>query len=382
MMHLAAAALLLLAQNDQTQANSYDNPWEAGWKAHCRGIYLGGTGKTAGFVLHIGDSITISGAYPSWIRSGTNRTTQDLAIIAWFNSNNSYPAGVDVANKMGLFQCTKEVVGGRSTTACGGIRATQYVTGTGHGGPDMPGTMNTATAQGYVASATYTGNLHIQTVAAAFADAQFAVVMLGTNDCSAGRLDTEFITDIQSIVTALEAQFIVPILSTLPPRGDSAANQTRTQQYNAQLRSYAAAHGLPIIDFHAEILARQPMNWSTTLMSVDGIHPSGPGASSDAYAGGDAATHRTGTNAATDGYLLRGWLTTQKLKEVHSYVVLDAAVPVTPPTSTPSSTPRRDDDSGSGGCGGTIQNPGHPITLAIAALLTLALLVATRKTGV
>src|SRR6185295_18734887 len=64
MMHLAVAALLALAQNDKTRANSYDDAWESAWKTHCQTVLSGAAAgtKTTGFVLQIGDSITYTSA--------------------------------------------------------------------------------------------------------------------------------------------------------------------------------------------------------------------------------------------------------------------------------------------------------------------------------
>ena len=74
MMHLAVATLLALAQtNDKIQANKYDDAWEAGWKAHCQSVLSGAT-KTDGFVLQVGDSITFTMAYGSWMAWGASRT--------------------------------------------------------------------------------------------------------------------------------------------------------------------------------------------------------------------------------------------------------------------------------------------------------------------
>ena len=62
------------------------------------------------------------------------------------------------------------------------------------------------------------------------------------------------------------------------------------------------------------------------MISTDGVHPTASGAgytttSSPYVAGGDAATHTTGAALDNVGYLLRSWLTVQKLKEVKRYVI-------------------------------------------------------------
>ncbi len=246
MMHLAVAALLALAQtNDKAQANGYDDAWKSAWKTHCQTVLSGGTGKTTGFVLHVGDSITYSSAYGSWINSGNGKTGEDSAIITWFNSA-TVPGGIDATSTNGIYLANKDVdsvTPRRGMTASGSIATDEFISGNANGGPAMPSTMNVGTAQGYVSSTTYTQNLQIQTVASAFAAAQFAVVMLGTNDCTGNRTSAAFIADLQTIVTTLEGMHIAVILSTIPPH---YANDSVAQQYNAAIRSYAATHFLPL----------------------------------------------------------------------------------------------------------------------------------------
>jgi hypothetical protein len=307
MMHLAVATLLALTQtNDKTQANKYDDAWEAGWKAHCQAVLAGATTpKTSGFVLQIGDSITYTMAYGSWMRGSASRTAEDLAITSWFRVGD-FPAGVDVTSKGGLYLASRDVVANKcGMTASGGIAAFEYISGDGNGAAIMPSTTTTATAQGYVTNPTYGGNLQITTVASAFPDAEFAVVMLGTNDVTAARTDTQFIADLTTIVAALEAQHIAVVLSTIPPH---YADNALAQAYNTKIRSFAQTQGLPLIDFYAEILARQPTNWNGTLLGLNDVHPSGSGGgfdlNSDIYAlPGDSASHKTGDAAANVGYL-------------------------------------------------------------------------------
>jgi MYXO-CTERM domain-containing protein len=323
-MTLAAAILasLLVPQNDKTQANGYDDAWEAAWKAHCRSVLAGGSGKTPGFVLHIGDSITYSSAYSSWALGGANRSTEDTAIVAWALGGSS-PGGVDPTSKNGWYLAKVDSPSPfRSLTASGGMTTAEHLSGDLNGGPAMPAETVLATARTTLTNTTYTGNLHLTTLLTAFADAQFAVVMLGTNDIGVSRSTADFTNDLTTIVNQVEAKNIAVILSTIPPRTGSDVTA-----YNAAIRSFAQARGLPLIDYYQEILVRRPgMTWQGTLISGDGVHPTGPG-NSDPYAGGDITAHRTGTNASNDGYMLRSWLTVQKLKEVKSYVIDDAPIP-------------------------------------------------------
>ena len=364
-------ALLLAAalQNDKTQANSRDDAWEAAWVTHCKGIYTT-TGKTAGMVLHIGDSITYANQYGAWPRYGANKTGEDIAILNWCMATTGSPAAATANDTNGFNLAAKDVPVNptRSMTAASSIDTAEYLSGAVNGGNNpMPAVADPATARTTVADGTtYTRSLHITTVASAFSAAQFAVLMLGTNDF--GRPVVDFSNDLTAIVNALEARSIVVILSTIPPRigGDVSA-------YNTAIRSLASTRGLPLIDFYEEILARQPGSaWEGTLIQAlpDGIHPTYAHTAEDPYAGGSAATHQTGTNVANDGYLLRGWLTVQKLKEVKLKVVDTPAAPA-PPTPPVVASSGEGDDEGACSCGTVRSLPWQAVGLLGLLLLAV-----------
>jgi hypothetical protein len=207
-------------------------------------------------------------------------------------------------------------------TSADGLSASELVSGCCNDGPTMPTVTNHTRARQVIADPTYTGNIQIDTLIAAFSDAQFAVLMLGTNDPG----EATGLADLGIIVDKLEAAGILTILSTIPPRHDRLSNQVSID-FNAGIRALAAARRLPLIDFYQEILWRRPeTSWFTTLISSDGVHPTGDRAgftvTSDPYLpGGDPATFTTGDAPANVGYLLRSWLTVQKFKEVKRYVV-------------------------------------------------------------
>jgi hypothetical protein len=435
MMHLAVAALLALAQNNKTQANSYDDAWEGAWKTHCQTVLGGGAGKTTGFVLQIGDSITHSNPYSQWPRYGAGKTAEDNAISVWSMATVGLPATQnDPTSTNGFYLALADTSGNRGMTASSGLAGDEFVSGNGNGGTAMPSDTNTSTARAKVADgATYNANLHITTVANAFANAQFAVVMLGTNDIGAGRTTAAFIADITTIVNTLEGKNIAVILSTIPPR--VSADVTG---YNAAIRSFAQTRGLPLIDYYAEILARRSgTSWQNTLISSDGVHPTSVNSAADPYAtGGDPTTHTTGANCTNDGYLLRSWLTMQKLKEVKYYVIdngtppsppadadgdglpdaweishfgnitaqngsgnpdgdaytnaqeyaagtdpMDPASPAPGPGPAPAPAPSSSGGGGGGKCGGAIDGPSSPTAVLFAAMAALALLGASRKSG-
>lgn len=342
-MRSALAALLIVilaapsfAANDKTQANSYDDAWENTWVQHCRTILNGGSGKTTGFVLQIGDSITHSNPNAQWPRYGSGKTSEDSTLCNWIQSPTWGSGTTDVNSKNGYYLAAADTSGVRGMTAASGIAANEMLSGSGNGGTAMPSDTNTTTAKVKIADATYDRDIHIDTLAAAFADAQIAVLMLGTNDANGSRTANAFISDLTAIVDKLEARHIVVVLSTIPPMTSSGSSLV--DPYNTAIRNFAQTRGLPLIDFYAEILARKPgSTWQNTLISGDGVHPSASGgasygAASDPYAdGGNSSTHTTGPACSEVGYLLRSWLTVQKLKEVKSYVI-DGNNPPSNPT--------------------------------------------------
>jgi hypothetical protein len=303
------------------RANSYDNAWKSAWVDHGRAL-LATPGKTAGFVLEIGDSITHARAYSAWAIQGQGMTADDALVAAWARSMTWSSTNTDTTSKNGWYLTGADTTTQRGMTSSDGLSTGELVTGCCNNGPTMPATADPAIARQLISNASYPGNIQIDTLVAAFRDAQFAVVMLGTNDPG----NPTGLADLASIVDRLEAAGILTILSTIPPRNDSLSDQLNVE-FNAGVRALAQARGLPLIDFHQEIVLRRPdTTWFNTLISSDGVHPTGDRAgftvTSDPYLpGGDPATFTTGDAPANVGYLLRSWLTVQKLKEVKRYVV-------------------------------------------------------------
>jgi hypothetical protein len=216
--------------NNAAQANAHDDAWQDAWVAHARSLH-GSEGKAAGMVLHVGDSITHANPYGQWARFGSGRTAEDLALARWCHAPEAFPpVPNDPAQINGWYLAAADTSSLRGMTAAGGLRTDELLAGEGNDGPAMPASNDPAESQRLVADgAAYPGNLRLETLAAAFSAAEFAIVLLGTNDASAGR-----------------------------PARDRA---------------------LAFIDFEAEILARRPGDsWNGTLLRQDDVHPSGSGA--------------------------------------------------------------------------------------------------------
>ena len=235
-----------------------------------------------GVVLHLGDSITYASPYTSWARGGEGKTAEDEAILRWSHCGE----GNDLD---GCYLASYDVVyNDRSYTAASGVRADQYLAG-GHRG--LPPLEEIVTKY----------------------DPQIAIVMLGSNDVHAKRSVEDYLRDMEAIVQRLSANGTVVVLSTIPP---VYFDDARAQQYNAALWGLAERHKLPIIDLYGEILARRPgTTWDGTLLNKGDVHPTAT------REGVTPTSEPTPENLRESGYLLRGWLSVQKLKEVKARVI-------------------------------------------------------------
>jgi lysophospholipase L1-like esterase len=236
-----------------------------------------------GVVLHIGDSITYSNPYGQWARGGKGRTDADKAILTWMH------AGVDNDTDGWWLARFDHKEGGRSWTACSGIRADEMLAGGTRKMPPLTGLLDEYKPQ-------------------------MVVLMLGTNDASANRPVAAYKADMAKAVDAMLERGVICILSTIPPH---PGKPELAKQYNEALRQLAQARGLPLIDYEQEILKRRPNDWNGTLLGKNDVHPT--------VGAGDVTptSEPTAENLRTSGYLLRGWLAVQKIAEVKK-IVLDA----------------------------------------------------------
>ena len=283
--------------HDAARANSYDDAWESAWVANAKTILSPPVGitKEPGKVLQVGDSMTFTFAYGDWARKkdAATATVSDLDVMNWMHA--------------GAFDLTD------------GWYLSSANPTTGDPAVDNTTAMNNA---GW--GSAFVDNIFVDPD---LNDAQFAVVMFNVQN----------ITVVENRINEFINAGIVPVLSTIPPRISlNDFNTNFADPYNLELHALAERISLPIIDFSKEILLRRPNGtWENTLISSDGVHPSGkvdvtlPSGtvityvpSSDPYAdGGDVLTHTTGEAALYSGQLLRTWLTVQKMKEIKQKVV-------------------------------------------------------------
>lgn len=147
-----------------------------------------------------------------------------------------------------------------------------------------------------------------------------AVIMFGTNDLNELQAD-EYEQTTRDVVQRCLDRGTVVLLTTIPPR---SGLEEKSAQFAEIVRDIASDMHLPLIDYHAEVLARRPDDWdgtlpkfrsaveaggeyeAPTLISGDGVHPSNPQAHQD-YSE-ESLNH--------NGFALRNYLTALRYAEV------------------------------------------------------------------
>ncbi len=98
-------------------------------------------------------------------------------------------------------------------------------------------------------------------------DPAYAVVMLGTNDTyeqGVAILDRYLRLGVDQLLAA----GVVPLLSTIPPRGDKADANRLVPEMNAVVRAVAEERGVPMMDYWQTLAALPEYG-----LSADGVHP-------------------------------------------------------------------------------------------------------------
>jgi lysophospholipase L1-like esterase len=134
-----------------------------------------------------------------------------------------------------------------------------------------------------------------------------AIVMIGTNDVRGNKVPGGYESGLETVLKKLMAAKCVPILSTIPPMRKKDAG---VKGANEIIKKLAEKHKLPLVDFHKAVMDRCPDNWDGTVISKDGVHPSG-GKNADFSEG----------NLKKSGYALRNYVTFMKFREVYFKVL-------------------------------------------------------------
>ncbi|MEX2215804.1 MAG: SGNH/GDSL hydrolase family protein [Phycisphaeraceae bacterium] len=135
-----------------------------------------------------------------------------------------------------------------------------------------------------------------------------AIIMVGTNDVGSGKCPPGYDEQLERIVLKCLDYKCIPILNTIPPRH---GKDEAVLEANKHIRALAKRKKLPLVDYYAEMTRRQPMEkMYETLMSKDGIHPSG-----------GKYTDYSDDNLSKSGYALRNWMNFLMVREIYFRVL-------------------------------------------------------------
>jgi|GEM_PF-102064 len=100
------------------------------------------------------------------------------------------------------------------------------------------------------------------------ANGHVALVMFGTNEIRMGKSYEEMATGLWDVVDTLIGSGVVPIMSTIPPLADYPEADARIPTANSFVRAIAQGRGVPLVDFHRELL---PL--ANRGIDSDDVHP-------------------------------------------------------------------------------------------------------------
>ena len=121
-----------------------------------------------------------------------------------------------------------------------------------------------------------------------------AIIMIGTNDINGRKVPPGYRVGLEEVVAKCLKANCIPILNTIPPR---RGHDEAVKGVNEIVREIATKEKLPMADFHAACLKVRPGDsWDGTIISKDGVHPSG--GKTNVY---------DEENLKSCGYALRNW---------------------------------------------------------------------------
>jgi len=146
-----------------------------------------------------------------------------------------------------------------------------------------------------------------------------AVVLLGTNDTYPAGVQP-FEANLRKVVQTLVSLGVAPILTTIPPRADTAEAHALVPEMNAIVRVVAQSSRVPLIDLHGALLPLPAFG-----LAGDGIHL-------QVYSSGGAHGCWLNAEGLTEGMNQRNLLTLESLDRFRRLVLGSEPVEPTPPS--------------------------------------------------
>ncbi|MGK0360711.1 MAG: hypothetical protein ACI9U2_003025 [Bradymonadia bacterium] len=172
-----------------------------------------------------------------------------------------------------------------------------------------------AATVGWSASSAYTGNPSPIDTELRALDPRFAVVMFGSNDIQRRNIDS-YAEQMFDIADQLIGEGVIPIFSSVPPRGDDRDADFQVPPYNAVVRGIAQGLQVPFVDLE---LALRPID--DFGLAGDNLH------GSTYRQDGTLLPCAFTAPALQDGYNWRNLLTIEALHRMVDVVLGDAAPP-------------------------------------------------------
>ncbi len=142
----------------------------------------------------------------------------------------------------------------------------------------------------------------------------FAVIMYGTNDLDSYNDVAQFRSYMAQVIESTIASGVIPVLSTIPPRLDSATFDARVAPHNDAIKELAATYQVPIMNYWQALQNIGSANHFG--MGSDGIHP-------EVLGGQYGADFQDAS--LVNGYNVRNLLTLQTLEKLQRVVINDGA---------------------------------------------------------
>jgi hypothetical protein len=145
-------------------------------------------------------------------------------------------------------------------------------------------------------------------------DPRFATIMFGTNDVG-GEAPWKYWARMRVLLDQLEEAGVIPVLSTIPPRGSAAADEW-VRRYNLVVEAFARDRRLPMHDLYADL---DPLPGHG--VSNDGVH------SSVEYSGRMPDACRFDPSGLRYGFNVRNLRTLELLDRLRLTVIEGRAAP-------------------------------------------------------
>lgn len=226
----------------------------ANMKTHLRAVYQTGQslGNKANFFGKVGDSITDTQSFLSGFGC------DDENRVANMGSYNSL---------LTTIQYFDDTTPGSTSEWCGNVNSFSRISMAATMGWSAENVLNSVSSSACPAPYNNYLRCEMHTLKPGF-----AFVMFGTNDLQRYNDLTRFRNDLTTVVTQLETDGVIPVLSTIPSRRDSTTLGSRVASYNQVIIEVAQSKNIPLWNYWRALNDNVGSTYNYGIDS-DGVHP-------------------------------------------------------------------------------------------------------------